>query len=138
MMKKALFQRAMCLVLTVATLLTGLGFTASAGALKDADLAEGEESIYTTLEEMKALVSTSAYATYIEDYEYLKSTQSGLSTIVVDIIGSMQPGSSGVRVSERTSVRESSETPQAASAVHRRRKRPSIFPLPALPAGSLP
>ena len=94
-MKKALFQRAMCLLLTVATLMTGLGFTASAGKLKDPD---GDKGIYTTLEEMQALVSTSEYASYIKDYEYLKTAQSGLTTIVVDIVNSMQPGSSGMLV----------------------------------------
>ena len=96
-MKKALFQRAVCLVLTVATLMTGLGFTVNAGSLKDPN---GDKGIYTTLEEMQALVSTSAYADYIEDYAYLKTAQSGLSPIVVDVLATMQAGSSGVKVTE--------------------------------------
>lgn len=96
-MKKALFQRAVCLVLTVATLMTGLGFTVSAGKLKDP---EGDKGIYTTLEEMQALVSTSSYADYIDDYAYLMLTQKNLSPIVVDVVGKMQEGGSGIKVSE--------------------------------------
>ena len=111
MMKKALFQRAVCLVLTVATLMTGLGFTASAGALKDANLAEGEESIYTTLEEMQTLVSTSDYAGYIDNYAYLKDTQSGLLPYTVDIIGKLLEGSSGVKVSESDKCNEIISSP---------------------------
>ena len=97
-MKKALFQRALCLVLAVATLMTGFGFTASAGALKDP---EGEKGIYTTLEEMQALVSTSAYASYIQDYAYLKTQQSGLQAPPVDIVNDLKAEiSSGGLVSD--------------------------------------
>ncbi len=98
-MKKALFQRAMCLLLTVATLVTGLGFTASAGKLKDP---EGNKGIYTTLEEMQALVSTSDYASYIDDYAHLLSTQSGLEEWKIeDIRACMMPNSSGIFMSEK-------------------------------------
>ena len=96
-MKKALFQRAMCLVLTVATLVTGLGFTVDAGKLKDPN---GDKGIYTTLEEMQALVSTSSYAEYISDYAYILESQTGLSSIPVDVLAAMQAGSSGVKVTD--------------------------------------
>ena len=100
-MKKALFQRALCLLLTLSTLLTGLGFTAGAGSLKDADLEDGEESIYTTLEEMKALVGTSSYSDYIDDYVWELNNQTGLVAPTVDLIGGMYADvSSGVIVSE--------------------------------------
>ena len=100
-MKKALFQRALCLLLTLSTLLTGLGFTASAGSLKDADLEEGEESIYTTLEEMQALIGTSSYSEYIDDYVWELNNQTGLIAPTIDLIGGMYADvSSGVVVSQ--------------------------------------
>ncbi|MBQ7387257.1 MAG: extracellular solute-binding protein [Clostridia bacterium] len=75
-MKRTLFQRVMCMLLTLTMLLGAFALTASAGKLK------GNESTSSTLEEMQALVSTSSYAEYLAAYEDL--VNSNLSVITLE------------------------------------------------------
>jgi ABC-type glycerol-3-phosphate transport system substrate-binding protein len=60
-MKKSLFQRVMCFILSVATLFGVVVMTVSAGALKP-------DTSAATLEEMQSLVGTTSYAEYIREY----------------------------------------------------------------------
>ena len=61
-MKRTLFQKVVCLILSVTFILATFTVGASAAQYK------GSESTSSTLEEMKALVGTSSYEEYIEDY----------------------------------------------------------------------
>lgn len=81
-MKKTMFQRVLCLVLSVTTLFAVLSFSVSAGELK------GDESTSSTLEQMKALVSTTSYDEYLA--EYPGKNPAGLSVFpirVTDVTG---------------------------------------------------
>ncbi len=60
-MKKSLFQRVMCFILSVATLFGMVALTVSAGKLKPNTTA-------ATLEEMEALIGTTSYADYISEH----------------------------------------------------------------------
>ena len=75
-MKKHLFQKVMCLLLSVTTLMGALGISVSAGQYKG-------DSTSSSLEEMKALVAADSYAAYYADYKDLAVP--GLPTISVDI-----------------------------------------------------
>ena len=57
-MKRTLFQRAVCLILSVTVILGTFAITSSAGEYK------GSESTSSTLEEMKALIGTDSYSVY--------------------------------------------------------------------------
>ena len=57
-MKRTLFQRAVCLILSVTVILGTFAITSSAGEHK------GSESTSSTLEEMKALIGTDSYSVY--------------------------------------------------------------------------
>ena len=76
-MKKNLFQKVICFVLSVTTLLGAVTVTASAGKYK------GENATSSTLEEMLDIVGMLSYDEYIADYgDFFKP---GLSTIKVDV-----------------------------------------------------
>ena len=77
-MKKNLFRKALCFILSAAILLGAVSVTALAGSLK------GEESTAATLEEMQALVGTLPYADYIKMYSD-KVNRPGLAPISIDI-----------------------------------------------------
>ena len=77
-MKRTRLQRVVCLILSVTLLLGMVSITAAAGDLK------GAESTSSTLEEMQALVGTSAYSEYMADY--------------ADYVGGSLPGSIPINV----------------------------------------
>jgi len=77
-MKKNLFRRALCFILSVTTLLSAVCVTASAGALK------GDESTSATLDEMKSLIGTLSYAEYMATYSDIKN-RDGLGAISIDV-----------------------------------------------------
>lgn len=80
-MKKHLFQKVVCLLLSVTTLFGALGITAAAGY-------KGS-STSTSLEEMKALVGADSYATYYEDYKnFVKPNLPSVSVDVMGVFGS--------------------------------------------------
>ena len=75
-MKKSLFQKVICFILSAATLLSAVAVTVSAGALKP-------ESTASTLEEMQSLVGTTSYAEYIAPHREA-DTKPGPAIIVLD------------------------------------------------------
>ena len=79
-MKRTMFQKVLCLILSVAFILSTFAFTASAGEYAKY---KGAESTSSTLEEMKALVGTSAYEEYISAYAGIVNPD-GLETIEMD------------------------------------------------------
>ncbi len=92
-MKKTLFQKVICLILSVTTLFGVVGITAmasgSGGALRGTN-----RDTASTLEEMQALVGVSSYDEYIS--EYGNSYVPGLPTLSVSDITATVPGSNGV------------------------------------------
>ena len=77
-MKKNLFRRALCFILSVTILLSVVSVSASAGALK------GDESTSATLEEMQSLVGTLSYAEYMATYFDVEN-KDGLGPISIDV-----------------------------------------------------
>ena len=77
-MKKNLFRKALCFILSVTTLLGAVSIPAFAGSLK------GDESTSATLEEMQALVGTLSYADYIKTYSDVVNKE-GLAPISIDV-----------------------------------------------------
>ena len=73
-MKKSLFQKVMCTILSVTMLLGAFAVTAYAGELKP-------DSSASTLEEMQSITGANSYGEYILDY---LSESSGPATIVLD------------------------------------------------------
>lgn len=75
-MKRKLFQKVLCLLLSVTTLLGALGISVSAKGLKGDD-------VYSSLEDMLALVDTNSYEEYLKSYEDIAKPGSG--EIKIDI-----------------------------------------------------
>ena len=81
-MKRTMFQKALCLILSVTFILSTFVITASAaGGAKY----KGDESTSSTLEEMKALVGTSSYKEYISIYSGLENPDD-LDTIPISVL----------------------------------------------------
>lgn len=83
-MKKSVFQRALCLLLSV-TVLSGV-FAVSASAQRRKD----NTGAVSTLEEMQAFLNASSYSAYMEAYKNV--VNHGLSTIRVDVVGGLKTG----------------------------------------------
>ena len=83
-MKNKLFQRVICLLLTLTLLATGLGFTVSAASLK-VDPTKPEDNPYdaSTLEEMKSVVGVLTYEEYIASFADVDTDGRVLSTKVL-------------------------------------------------------
>ena len=97
-MKKTLFQKAICFVLSLTLLFSMIAVSVFGAAEPSGDGLRGtNRDTAKTLEEMKELVGVPTYAEYLESYgdEY----KTGLPTISVDILN-MVKGSNGVKVSE--------------------------------------
>ena len=78
-MKKSLFQKVICFVLSVATLFSVVAFAASAGDLKP-------DTTAATLEEMKSVVGMTSYSDYLEAYQNAESGSAyGSDAIVVPL-----------------------------------------------------
>ena len=92
-MKKSMFQKVLCFILSVTTLFGVVALTVSAGDLK------GEDSTAATLEEMEAVVSTNSYADYISNYA---DANPGPSSIVL----SNDRVTGGMKVSENEELVE--------------------------------
>ena len=80
-MKRTLFQKVVCLILSVTVILGTFAITASAGEFK------GNESTSSTLDEMKALVGTDSYAAYFASalQGLDKAQQATLGNIEIDV-----------------------------------------------------
>ena len=95
-MKKTLFQKVICLILSVTTLFGVVGFTASASD-SSVEKRGSNRDTASTLEEMQALVGVSSYDSYLT--EYGDKYQLNLPTISVNIFDVVQ-GSSAVKPSQ--------------------------------------
>ncbi len=86
-MKHKMFQRVVCLLLSVTLLATGLGFTVSASSPKD-DFNERNPYSASTLDEMQSLVGASSYTDYINGYlaDDELNVNENLSTKVIDVL----------------------------------------------------
>ena len=91
-MKRKLFQRVVCLILSVNVILGCIAFTSSAGESKK-DY-KGNENTSSTLEEMKNLIGTDSYFAYFTSAKKLYSSekQQGLKgySFEVDIKGGIE------------------------------------------------
>ena len=92
-MKRSVFQRAVCLLLSVTVLLGLFAVTASAAGLK--------ENGSSSLDDMQAFLNASSYAEYVKDY---KDNTPGLSEISIPVTDFIRDGSSGVIAGESTMV----------------------------------
>ena len=77
-MKKNLFRRALCLILSLTILLGTFGIATSAASLK------GEENTSASLEEMQSLVGTLSYAEYMNTYSDVVN-RDGLESVTVNV-----------------------------------------------------
>ena len=77
-MKKNLFRKVLCFILSVTTLFGAVGVSAAAGSLK------GDENTSASLEEMEALIGTLSYSEYIKTYSDVVNKE-GLGSISVDV-----------------------------------------------------
>ena len=84
-MNKNMFQKVLCMILSVTLLLTSMGFTVSAANHKETS---GVENPYveTTLEDMKQLAGTVPYAEYIQSQAGKKP---GSGNIVIDVVADL-------------------------------------------------
>ena len=97
-MKKSLFQKAICLILSVTTLFGMVAVSASASASSGKSYPSNRDTA-STLEEMKALVGISSYDEYLAEYGEPDPNLTGATTVPVDVTNPIS-GSSGQVVSE--------------------------------------
>lgn len=103
-MKKPLFQKVICLILSVTTLFGMVAVSASAATSSGKSYTSNRDTA-STLEEMKALVGVSSYDEYLAEYGDPDPNQTGLSTIPVDVTLPIA-GSSGQLVSENKACQD--------------------------------
>ena len=101
-MKKSLFQKALCLILSVTLLLGALVVTVSAGELKPGSTA-------STLEEMQAITGANSYADYILNYATAKP---GPEKITLDNASAVANGNA-VWVTDSTKCKDSQNANQS-------------------------
>ena len=77
-MKKSMFQKVICFVLSVATLFSVFALTVAASSESERPK---QDTTAATLDEMEALVGTTSYQDYIQDY---KDAAPGSSTIKIE------------------------------------------------------
>lgn len=102
-MKKSLFQKVMCFILSVATLFGALALTAAAAVRPSeeelADRLKGENSSAATLEEMMSVVGTSSYLEYTQGFVGAVPGQKGPITVYDYSV----TGNAGVSVEDMSS-----------------------------------
>ena len=101
-MKKSLFQKALCLLLSVTTLLGLLSLTAAAAVFDDKNYHASNNDTASTREEMTALVGIPTYAEYLAKYSNspASSKNKPLFINVVDDIVHEESTGNAVKVSE--------------------------------------
>ncbi|MBE6644090.1 MAG: extracellular solute-binding protein [Ruminococcaceae bacterium] len=97
-MKKLLFQKVLCIILSVTTLFSLVAFTTSAATSQDREYGSNRDTA-SSLEEMEALVGIPTYEEYLAEYGDPDSLSQNLPTITVDIKNIIS-GSDGKLVSE--------------------------------------
>ena len=139
-MKKSMFQKVICFVLSVATLFSVFALTVAASGSERPK----SDTTAATLEEMEALIGTTSYQAYISDY---KDANPGSSTITLDNGTAVL---SGVKVKEgqeayyKLPVSENQFCPATTSTLYSSRTRSCVptscwadlthMPLPRLQA----
>ena len=83
-MKKTLFQKVICLILSVTTLFGFAGVTALAASDEQPGFSSNRDTA-SSLKEMQELVGVSSYAEYLAEYGEPGANQSNLSSIIVDV-----------------------------------------------------
>lgn len=99
-MKKLLFQKVICIILSVTTVFGLFAFSAAAATSGGNSYASNRDTA-STLEEMTALVGISSYDEYLKEYGEPSGDVSGMSTIVIDVTN-VTSGSSGQTVADST------------------------------------
>ena len=97
-MKKLLFQKVICIILSVTTMFGLFAFSAAAATSEGRTYASNRDTA-STLEEMEALVGISSYEEYLREYGDAQTDVSGMSKIDIDVTKPTS-GSNGVIVSE--------------------------------------
>ncbi len=94
-MRRKMFQKAICFILSVTTLLGAFGITASAGSYKENNPA------IPTLSDMAAVAGIVSYETYLKAYpEFDADRQAGLGNIVLDANDILLESSTAVAVKD--------------------------------------
>ncbi len=93
-MKKSLFRKVLCFVLSVTVLLSCMGFSVSAASLKDDPNAKHPYSV-PSLEEMQSLVGTVTYNEYLADYG---DNPAGPESILLDIFNYTASGNQSDKI----------------------------------------
>ncbi len=104
-MKKSLFQKVLCLILSATTLFGVIAITASAA---DTDRGTNRDTA-SSLEEMKQLVGVSTYDEYLEEYGAAIANPNA-EVVKVDITGSLVAGSSAQTPDASEECQDSMET----------------------------
>ena len=92
-MKKSLFQKVLCLILSVTTLLGIFSVTAFAAMSEDQDYVQSNNNTASTKDEMTALVGIPTYREYLEKHNSLSQNQhsipagSSSAELYVDVVG---------------------------------------------------
>lgn len=97
-MKKFLFQKALCFILSVTTLFGVLGITAAAAHAPGSIYDESSRGTAPTLEEMQAIVSADSYEQYLAANGAPDQDASKMESVEVDILNDIVPGSTGEAV----------------------------------------
>ena len=111
-MKRKLFQRAVCLILSVTTLLGALGITSFAAEGKVAPQTNAGSA--ATLEDMVALLGTSTYAEYTLNHSDSKWQNKQLSEKVIDVVANLAIGSDAMITSDSADCLDSEEANKSA------------------------
>ncbi len=110
-MKKSLFQKVICLILSVTTLFGVVAVTASA-ATSNGKSYESNRDTASTLEEMKALVGVSSYEEYLLENGPADTDTDDMTEISVNILSPLE-GSNAVLVSESEACQNAMKETQA-------------------------
>ncbi len=130
-MKNTLFQKIVCLILSVTTLLGAFGITAFA----DSEEKRGtNRDTASTLEEMQSLIGASSYEDYLKTYGNPDDASvADLPVISIDVINNLVAGSSnGVKVSESDVCKDAIAEDQSAWANFGEENKETSLYLPAL------
>lgn len=98
-MKKSLFQKALCFILSVTTLFGVLGITAAAKHAPGSVYDESSRGTAPSRDEMQALVSAYSYEVYLNEKGNHDQDASKMETVSVDILN-MVDGSTGKIVAD--------------------------------------
>ena len=129
-MKKFLFQKAVCFILSVTTLFGVFGITAAAAHAPGSAYDESSRGTAPSLEEMEALVSAGSYEEYLADNPKYNQDASKMETLEVDILN-MLDGSSGEVVANNKLCQDAMKADPSSWAAFGKDKQQSTVYLPS-------